>query len=53
MKNANGRSGSSDFFLNDGTVVSTANTREINERLRKNMKTFNNPVELDKLILYP
>lgn len=53
MKNANGRSGSSDFFLNDGTVVSAANAREINERLRKNMKTFNNPIELDKLILYP
>lgn len=53
MKNANGRSGSSDFFLNDGTVVSSANSREINERLRKNIKTFNNPVELDKLILYP
>lgn len=53
MKNANGRSGNSDFFLNDGTVVSSVNTREINERLRKNLKTYNNPIEVDKVIVYP
>ena len=53
MKNANGRSGNSDFFLNDGTVVSVTNSREINERFRKSLKTFNNPIELDRLIVYP
>ena len=53
MKSANGRTGNSDFFLNDGTVVSTTNTREINERFRTVLKKFNNPIELDRLIVYP
>lgn len=53
MKNANGRSGNSDFFLNDGTVVSSVNSREVNERLRNTIKKYNNPIELDKAILYP
>lgn len=53
MKNANGRSGNSDFFLNDGTVVSSVNTREVNERLRNTIKKYNNPIELDKAIIYP
>lgn len=53
IKNANGRSGNTDFFLNDGTVVSAANSREINERLRSALKQYNNPIELDKAIVYP
>lgn len=53
IKNANGRTDNSVFFLNDGTVVSTTNTREINERFRNVLKKFNNPIELDRLIVYP
>jgi len=41
------------FFLNDGTKVNAANRREVNERMRQNIKRFNNPVELDKKIMYP
>ena len=53
MKNANGRSGNADFFLNDGTVVSSANSREVNEKFRNTIKKYNNPIELDKVIIYP
>lgn len=53
IKNANGRSGNTEFFLNDGTVVSATNSREINERLRSALKQYNNPIELDKAIAYP
>ena len=53
IKNANGRTDNSVFFLNDGTVVSTTNTREINERFRNVLKKFNNPIDLDRLIVYP
>lgn len=41
-----------EFFLNDGTSVNAANSREINERLRENIRKYNNPVELDKAIKY-
>ena len=53
IKNANGRSGNADFFLNDGTVVSSANSREVNEKFRNTIKKYNNPIELDKVIIYP
>ncbi len=46
------RNSGADFFLNDGTVVSQNNTREINERLRKEVHTFNNPIERNRAISY-
>ncbi|MFC3157525.1 GLPGLI family protein [Chryseobacterium arachidis] len=48
----NGRS-SDQFFLNDGTKVNPANYREINERLRQNIKKYNNPINLEKAVIYP
>lgn len=53
IKNAIGSSNNSEFFLNDGTVVNSKNQREINETLRTQLKKFNNPIELDKAIVYP
>ncbi len=53
IKNANGNSSNSDFFLNDGTVVTSVNSREMNEHLRRSIKKYNNPIELDKAIVYP
>ncbi|WP_297984897.1 GLPGLI family protein [uncultured Chryseobacterium sp.] len=53
IKNASGSSNNSEFFLNDGTVVNSKNQREINESLRTQLKKFNNPIELDKAIVYP
>lgn len=41
------------FFLNDGTKVNPANSREINERLRQTIKKYNNPIDLKKAIAYP
>lgn len=49
----NGDSGNEDFFLNDGTVVNARNRREMDDRLRKTLKKYNNPVELDQAIMYP
>lgn len=40
------------FFLNDGTQVTAANRREVNERLKENIKKYNNPIDLDKKINY-
>ena len=44
---------SSEYYLNDGTKISQDNSREINERLRGNIRKYNNPIELDKAIKYP
>ncbi len=41
------------FFLNDGTKVTAENRREINENLKNNIKRYNNPIDLDKKIIYP
>ena len=53
IRNGIGSSNSSDFFLNDGTKVNSTNMREVNENLRKNIKKFNNPIEINKAIKYP
>jgi GLPGLI family protein len=45
--------GSDQFFLNDGTKVNPVNSHEINEKLRQNIKKFNNPINLEKAIIYP
>ena len=47
------RDAPAEFFLNDGTVVTAANSREINANLRKAIKTYNNPIELTRIINYP
>lgn len=52
IKNSIGSSNSEEFFLNDGTVVNSKNSREINEQLRNSLKKFNNLVEKNKVILY-
>ena len=52
IRNGIGSSNSSDFFLNDGTKVNSTNMREVNENLRKNIKKFNNPIEINKAIKY-
>ncbi len=51
----NGMSGSKDeeFFLNDGTTVNSKNLREVNETLRKTIKRYNNPIEINRTINYP
>lgn len=51
IKNSAGNS--EQFFLNDGTVVNSKNSRELNERLRTSIRKYNNPIELDKVITYP
>lgn len=53
IKNGIGDSNNEEFFLNDGTVVNAKNSREINEQLRNVIKKYNNPIELDKAIVYP
>lgn len=52
IKNGIGSSNNSDFFLNDGTKVNAVNMREVNERLREVIKKYNNPIQLNKAILY-
>lgn len=42
-----------EFYLNDGTKVGQANSREVNERLKESIRKYNNPIELDKAIKYP
>lgn len=51
IKNSAGNS--EQFFLNDGTVVNSKNSRELNERLRNSIRKYNNPIELYKVITYP
>lgn len=53
IRNSIGTSNNSEFFLNDGTRVNASNMREINENLRKKIKSFNNPIELNRIIFYP
>jgi GLPGLI family protein len=50
LKNASNRD---QFYLNDGTVVNASNSREINDRLKANIKKYNNPVNLEKAVVYP
>ncbi|WP_278380129.1 GLPGLI family protein [Chryseobacterium arthrosphaerae] len=47
----NGQEGDQ-FFLNDGTKVNASNRREINDRMRENIKKYNNPINLDTKINY-
>ncbi|QDP85620.1 GLPGLI family protein [Chryseobacterium sp. SNU WT5] len=53
IKNGIGSLKNNEFYLNDGTNVNSTNSREVNERLRNTIKKYNNPIELDKAILYP
>lgn len=52
IKNAIGDSKNEEFFLNDGTKVNSQNMREINTQLRNRIKKYNNPINLDKAIIY-
>lgn len=54
LRNATQQTRSNDeFYLNDGTKVGQANSREVNERLKESIRKYNNPIELDKAIRYP
>ncbi|RQO38111.1 GLPGLI family protein [Chryseobacterium sp. KBW03] len=53
IQNSVGDYKNEEFFLNNGTKVNSLNTREINESLRRNIKKYNNPVELNRAIVYP
>lgn len=54
LRNATQQTRSNDeFYLNDGTKVGQANSREVNERLKESIRKYNNPIELDKAIKYP
>lgn len=54
IKNGMGTARSNEqFFLNDGTKVDATNLREINERMKQNIKKYNNPIDLDRKITYP
>ncbi|GEN74440.1 GLPGLI family protein [Chryseobacterium hagamense] len=50
LKNASNRD---QFYLNDGTAVNASNSREINDRLKANIKKYNNPIDLEKAVVYP
>lgn len=52
IKNGRGTSNNSEFYLNDGTTVNSSNSREVNDQMRNTIKKYNNPIELDKAILY-
>lgn len=41
------------IYLQDGTIVKADNIREVQILQQKRIKRFNNPVELDKIIVYP
>ncbi len=49
----NSAENSEQFYLNDGTIVNSKNSKEINEQLRNSIRKYNNPIELDKAIAYP
>lgn len=49
----NSAENSEQFYLNDGTIVNSKNSKEINEQLRNSIRKYNNPIELDKVIAYP
>lgn len=54
LRNATQQTRSSEeFYLNDGTKVGQNNSREVNQRLKENIRKYNNPIELDKAIKYP
>lgn len=54
LRNATQQTQTNDeFYLNDGTKVGQANSREVNERLKESIRKYNNPIELDKAIKYP
>lgn len=54
LRNSTQQTRSNDeFYLNDGTKVGQANSREVNERLKESIRKYNNPIELDKAIRYP
>lgn len=44
---------SDQFYLNDGTIVNPKNYKEINERLKNNLKKYNNPIDLERAVVYP
>lgn len=53
LRNASGKTqSSSEFYLNDGTLVAQKNYREVNERLRERIRKYNNSIEIDKAIKY-
>ena len=49
----NSAENSEQLYLNDGTIVNSKNSKEINEQLRNSIRKYNNPIELDKAIAYP
>lgn len=49
----NSAENSEQLYLNDGTIVSSKNSKEIDEQLRNSIRKYNNPIELDKVIAYP
>ncbi|MDQ0478213.1 GLPGLI family protein [Chryseobacterium sp. MDT2-18] len=53
IKNGTGNSSNNEFYLNDGTIVNSSNSREVNDRLRNIIKKYNNPINLNKAIFYP
>lgn len=40
-------------LLQDGTKLTKSNFREVRQRQQHNIRKYNNPVELDKIITYP
>lgn len=49
----NSAENSEQLYLNDGTIVNSKNSREIDEQLKNSIRKYNNPIELDKVIAYP
>ena len=41
------------IYLNDGTMVTKENIRDVRQQQRLKIKKYNNPIELDKVIHYP
>ena len=48
----NSAENSEQLYLNDGTIVNSKNSKEIDEQLRNSIRKYNNPIELDKVIAY-
>ncbi|WP_213196445.1 GLPGLI family protein [Cloacibacterium caeni] len=49
----NSAENSEQLYLNDGTIVNSKNSKEIDEQLKNSIRKYNNPIELDKVIAYP
>ena len=49
----NSAENSEQLYLNDGTIVNSKNSKEIDEQLKNSIRKYNNPIELDKAIAYP